>query len=155
MSVVEHPGVKFPPPFIFALGFLAGLALERWVYRTSLGPRRPLTAIGGVLAIAALVFAGWAIVTFWRARTAILPHRPASRLVRSGPYRVSRNPIYTALSALYTGLALIFNMAWPLVLLPAVLWLLWHFVIEREERYLLSAFGEEYAAFARDVRRWL
>ena len=95
------------------------------------------------------------MITFWRARTAIIPHRPASRLVRHGPYRFTRNPMYVALTALYVGLALLFNVAWPLVVLPVVLWLLWHVVIRHEERYLLFAFGGDYAAFTREVRRWL
>ena len=152
---MKSPGVRFPPPFIFVLGFLSGLVLERWVHRIPLGSRRPLALAGWTLAVAALALAGWAMITFWRARTAIIPHRPASRLVRHGPYRFTRNPMYVALAALYVGLALLFNVAWPLVLLPAVLWLLWHLVIRHEERYLLFAFGDDYAAFTREVRRWL
>jgi protein-S-isoprenylcysteine O-methyltransferase Ste14 len=152
---VNSPGVRFPPPFIFVLGFLAGLGLERWVYRMSFGSRRPLALAGWTLAVAALALGGWAMITFWRARTAIIPHRPASRLVRHGPYRFTRNPMYVALTALYVGLALLFNVAWPLVVLPAVLWLLWHLVIRHEERYLHFAFGGDYAAFTREVRRWL
>jgi len=152
---MNSPGVKFPPPLIFVTGFLAGLALERWVYRTSLGPRGTLAAAGWALAIAAIAFAGWGMVTFWRARTAIIPHRPASNLVRHGPYRFTRNPMYVGLTGLYTGLALMFNVGWPLVMLPFVLVGLWVLVIRREERYLLAAFGKEYAAFQREVRRWL
>lgn len=152
---MKSPGVKFPPPLIFVLGFLAGLGLERWVHRIELGPRQALAWLGWMLAAGALAFAGWAMITFWRARTAIIPHRPASRLVRHGPYRFTRNPMYVALASLYIGLALIFNVAWPIVMLPLVLVLLWRFVIAREERYLLSAFGEEYATFQREVRRWL
>lgn len=145
--------MKFPPPFLFVLGFVAGLALERWFFRSSLGGRRPVA--GWALVLAALAFGFWGIVTFWRARTAVLPHRPARRLVRSGPYRFSRNPMYTGVTTLYLGLALLFDLAWPLVLLPLVLVLLWRLVIRHEERYLLRAFGEEYAAYQRDVRRWL
>jgi protein-S-isoprenylcysteine O-methyltransferase Ste14 len=152
---MNGPGVRFPPPFIFVLGFLSGLVLERWLYRIPLGSRRPLALAGWTLAVAALALAGWAMITFWRARTAIIPHRPASRLVRHGPYRFTRNPMYVALSALYIGLALLFNVAWPLAMLPAVLWLLWYMVIRHEERYLRAAFGDQYVTFTREVRRWL
>ena len=88
------------------------------------------------------------MVTFWRARTAIIPHRPASRLVRHGPYRFTRNPMYVGLTGLYTGLALIFNVGWPLVLLPLVLVVLWGVVIQREERYLRAAFGKSTPRFS-------
>jgi protein-S-isoprenylcysteine O-methyltransferase Ste14 len=48
----------------------------------------------------------WGLLVFFRARTAIIPNQPARRLVTSGPYRFSRNPMYVGLSALYVGLAL-------------------------------------------------
>jgi protein-S-isoprenylcysteine O-methyltransferase Ste14 len=152
---MDHPDVRFPPPLIFVLGFAAGALLEQRVVRLVIGPRQPLAAIGWALSLGALAFAAWAMITFWRARTAIIPHRPASRLVRHGPYRFTRNPMYVAMTALYLGLSLLFDVGWPLILLPAVLVLLWWFVIRREERYLRAAFGEEYERFTREVRRWV
>ena len=151
------PGVRFPPPTLFVAGFLLALALERWVVTLRFGggssPMWPLTAwlfiaVGmGILA--------WAMLTFRRARTAILPSNPASTIVTSGPYRISRNPMYLGLSLVYIGLSLLMRMAWPLVLLPIVLAALYVLVIRREERYLGAAFAEEYRAYRQRVRRWL
>jgi protein-S-isoprenylcysteine O-methyltransferase Ste14 len=67
---------------------------------------------GRRLAGRALVAAGLAIVIacalrFRKAGTAIEPYRATTALVTSGLYRYSRNPIYTALTAVYLGLALI------------------------------------------------
>ena len=155
---LRHPGVRFPPPFLYAAGFLAGLALERWAVRLPLaGPAlRPAFVVAGWLGIIlGLALAGWGLATFFRARTAIVPIRPASRMVASGPYRFSRNPMYTGLAVLYTGLALLLNVIWPLLLLPAVLAAVYLLVIRREERYLMAAFGNEYAEYCRNVRRWL
>jgi protein-S-isoprenylcysteine O-methyltransferase Ste14 len=113
---------SIPPPFLFAAGFLGGLALERWVHQWPLIPasewRIPFALAGSVAVPLEVALLMWAVLTFVRAHTAILPNRPASRVVRSGPYRFSRNPMYVALSALYLGLALVFNVAWPLVLWP-------------------------------------
>ncbi|HKI04807.1 MAG TPA: isoprenylcysteine carboxylmethyltransferase family protein, partial [Thermoanaerobaculia bacterium] len=92
---------------------------------------------------------------FWRARTAVMPNRPASSLVLVGPYRFSRNPMYTGLTGMYLGLAFWLNALWPLLLLPLVLLLLWKAVIQNEERYLSTAFGDSYADYCRRVRRWL
>jgi len=47
------------------------------------------------------------------------------------------------------------NWAWPLLLLPLVLMVLSTAVIQREERYLRSAFGPDYDDYCRRVRRWL
>jgi protein-S-isoprenylcysteine O-methyltransferase Ste14 len=151
------PGVRFPPPTLFVAGFLLALALERWVLSLRFGgssaPLLPFTAwLLMALGMAVLV---WAMLTFRRARTAIMPFNPASTIVTSGPYRHSRNPMYVGLSLIYIGLSLLMRMAWPIVLLPIVLASLYLLVIRREERYLGAAFGEEYRAYRQRVRRWL
>ena len=63
--------------------------------------------------------------------------------------------MYVGLSALYLGLALLFNVTWPLVLFPVVVMALFGLVIRREERYLAEAFGDAYALYGQRVRRWL
>src|SRR5687767_9924386 len=155
---LTSPGVPFPPPFLLVAGFLAGLALERWLLRIVLpdGRMRVVLVAGGWIAILiglSLVF--WALLTFFRARTAVMPHRGARRLVVEGPYTISRNPMYVGLSGLYLGLAMLFNVGWPILLFPAAILALDRLVIRREERYLLDAFGADYDAYCRRVRRWL
>ena len=152
------PGVPFPPPFLYVAAFLTGLALERWGWRMRLASDelRPVLVVAGWAAVAGgLAFGGWGLLTFFRARTAVIPTRPASRLVTSGPYRFSRNPMYIGLGTLYLGLAVLFDVAWPIVLFPFAVASLYVLVIRREERYLVRAFGDRYAAYARRVRRWL
>jgi protein-S-isoprenylcysteine O-methyltransferase Ste14 len=154
---LQNAGVKFPPPFLFVIAFLAGVAIDRWIAPLSLaGARsRPLIAAGWLMLLAGLAVTLWGLATFRMARTAIIPNRPARTIVASGPYRFSRNPMYVGVTALYVGLALLVNDAWPLLLLPLVLAALYTFVIRREERYLSSAFGTEYQEYCRRVRRWL
>jgi protein-S-isoprenylcysteine O-methyltransferase Ste14 len=157
-SRLRHPGVPFPPPFLFVAGFVTGLALERWAWRIPVAndDLRALFVLTGWLGvIVGLFLAGWGLLVFFRARTAIIPNQPARRLVTSGPYRFSRNPMYVGLSALYVGLALLFNVAWPIVLFPFVVIALVRLVIRREERYLAGAFGDAYALYRQRVRRWL
>ncbi len=149
-------GVHVPPPLFFAIGFLIGWLLNRVhalpVLPPSTAAREP---VGLALVGAGLVFMLWALATFLAARTTVIPNRPASRLVTTGPYRFSRNPMYTGFTVVYIGLTLILNSAWPLLVLPLVIMALLSRVIEREERYLNGAFGEDYAAYTRRVRRWL
>jgi protein-S-isoprenylcysteine O-methyltransferase Ste14 len=155
---LPDPGVGFPPPLLFVAAFVAGLAVERWVWRLPLGGQsaRPWLLAGGWTAVVlGFALAQWGIVTFFRARTSIIPSRPARQFVTSGPYRFSRNPMYVGLTTLYLGLAAVFNLGWPVVFLPFVLWSLFALVIRREERYLASVFGDEYAVYCRNVRRWL
>lgn len=155
---LPHAAVRFPPPFLFAAGWLIGWALEVRVARIPLAPPGAAPALewlGMVLLVAGLALSFWGMITFRSARTSIIPNRPASRIVTDGPYRFSRNPMYVGLTVAYSGLALTANTAWPLILLPGVLLLLIALVILREERYLEGAFGTEYAAYRARVRRWL
>src|SRR6185295_10930830 len=61
------------------------------------GARPPQLAIGAVSLAAGLLVMFWAIVTFWRARVAVMPIRPARQLVTSGPFRFTRNPMNAAI----------------------------------------------------------
>jgi protein-S-isoprenylcysteine O-methyltransferase Ste14 len=153
----EGPGVRFPPPFLFVVGYVAGLGLHE-VAPLALVPGGPTAfSVGLAWALVGLGAAliGWAMVTFAAARTAIIPNRPASQIVEAGPYRFSRNPMYVGLGLVYAGLALWLDRLWPLLLLPGVYAALWLLVVRREEAYLTSAFGETYEAYRRRIRRWL
>jgi protein-S-isoprenylcysteine O-methyltransferase Ste14 len=154
---LANPGVRFPPPIIFVGGLLIGWMLHRYWRAIPLSRHggAALEPIGLVLVLGGLALAAWGMLTFQRARTAIIPSRSASRLVGGGPYRFTRNPMYVGLTLAYVGVAALVSSAWPLILLPLVLVVLVRMVIGREEAYLRDAFGAEYAAYQSRVRRWL
>lgn len=151
---LDHADVRIPPPLIYVAGFVLGLLLER-AFPVLVLPKT-YSRVAAVLCIAL-----WAILTVWsiglfnRARTSFLPIKPTTTLVVHGPYQFTRNPMYFGLVCLYLGLALWFGMFWALILLPAVIALVQHYVIAREEQYLERKFGEEYLRYKADVRRWI
>jgi protein-S-isoprenylcysteine O-methyltransferase Ste14 len=154
-----NPGVRFPPPFLFVAGLGLAWLLETQVTRIRFigadASTSPIETAGAFLMVLGVLLIGWGMLTFARARTAILPMHAASRLVDHGPYRVSRNPMYTGLSLVYLGAMLILNWGWALVVFPLVLILLYKLVISREEAYLLAEFGDAYRDYCRRVRRWI
>ena len=154
---LSNPGVFIPPPFFFVAGIGAGWLLHK--YLVVLPIPRILSGFASVFGVGLLTIGffmmAWGLVTFHRAGTAIIPHHRASRLVVSGPYRFTRNPMYTGLTIAYIGVSALLGTAWPLLLLPVVLFIVFRFVIQREERYLGDAFGAEYAEWCARVRRWL
>jgi protein-S-isoprenylcysteine O-methyltransferase Ste14 len=156
-SGLPHPNVRFPPPLIYLIGFAAGWLIDRRWPLPALGPdhARARLAIAMLFIVCWFVMMMTAFMTFRRAHTAIIPVFPASGVVTTGPYRVTRNPMYVSLIALYIGAALLLNSWWPLILLPVVVLLIDRMVIAREERYLRSAFPAEYAAYCDRVRRWV
>ncbi len=152
-----HPGVNFPPPLIFVVPLGAGVLTHRyWPLPLLPASSRGIGVALGWLLIAfwAFLFA-WALLTFARSRTTIVPNRPAARLVVGGPYALTRNPMYLSMASLYLGIAVLVNTGWPLILFPGVILLMQSQVIRKEERYLEDAFGLDYRAYRSRVRRWL
>jgi protein-S-isoprenylcysteine O-methyltransferase Ste14 len=151
------PGVPFPPPLVFVAGWLIASLLDRRLEFLIVGngPGSLQIGLGYAAMTLGLSVMLWGISTFLIARTAIYPASRARAFVITGPYRLSRNPMYVGLTQAYVGLALVLNRAWPLVLLPPVLLALRVFVIGREERYLLAEFGKAYEEYRRRVRRWI
>jgi protein-S-isoprenylcysteine O-methyltransferase Ste14 len=95
------------------------------------------------------------MITFRRAKTAIIPYQPATQLVESGPYKFTRNPMYTGMTLAYLGGTALLYSLWPLLLLPVVLTALMRLVVDREEAYLGHAFGSAYDDYRSRVRRFL
>jgi protein-S-isoprenylcysteine O-methyltransferase Ste14 len=83
------------------------------------------------------------------------PYRPTAAVVTSGLYRFSRNPIYLAFLLIVIAFAFFANSIW-FFLSALLLFLILHAaVVRREERYLAGKFGESYAGYCRQVRRWI
>ena len=98
---------------------------------------------------------GWSLRLFGKHQTGLLPGQATHAMIEEGPFRISRNPLYVGLLALYLGLALLAPTFWGLVLFPAaVLLVLWG-AIRPEERFLHERFGATYDDYTRRVRRWL
>jgi protein-S-isoprenylcysteine O-methyltransferase Ste14 len=71
------------------------------------------------------------------------------KLIRSGPYRVLRHPIYTALLSLYAGTAIVSGELHALIGLALVI-LAYLRKIRLEEANLMKAFGAEYRDYRAD-----
>lgn len=150
------PGVRFPPTVAFGVGFLIALGLHLFEPISFLTGRNVTLALfGWMLVVAGIGLFLWSLRVFFLARTGIMLQKPATELMRQGPYKWSRNPQYLAFAGIYVGAALVTNTVWPLLLLAPVLVVVFHTVIRREERYLRNRFGPEYIAYCRDVGRWL
>jgi protein-S-isoprenylcysteine O-methyltransferase Ste14 len=142
------------PPLVYLGSIALGLALHL-IWPVRLMPPSLGTPLGASLTVAAAILFVSAVRTFRAAGTPIPGNRPTTSIVRKGPYRLSRNPIYLAFSLLQLGLAFwMDSLGLLLTLIPAVA-LMAGVVVPREERYLESRFPSEYAAYKGEVRRWL
>ena len=141
------------PPIIFLAAVLSGIALNR---------ARPLPFVPSALGWLGLVVIFCAVLLFLLSfrefRTAGTPIQGRKRttvIVRTGPYRLSRNPIYVSFVLLVLGLSVRLNELWLLVTLVPAISVIAVIVIPREERFLEQTFGQEYQRYKLCVRRWL
>ncbi|HEX6685325.1 MAG TPA: isoprenylcysteine carboxylmethyltransferase family protein [Candidatus Limnocylindrales bacterium] len=126
----------------------AGLVLQ-WLRPWRMpGSKRVHRVAGGLVAAAG---AGL-IARSWAAAGQVDLARPG-RLVTSGPYALSRNPMYVGWSLLQLGLGVASRNAWLAAMLPvAAGWI--HREVLREERVLASSFGDDYARYRAKVPRY-
>lgn len=107
---------------------------------------------GAILLGVLLILA--AALAFLRNKTTIVPHRVPSRVIQTGIFAYTRNPIYLGDLFILVGAILVLG-AWPsLVLVPAFVWWITAHFIRPEEDRMRVAFGEEFIRYERKVRRW-
>lgn len=142
------------PPMLYIGAVLSALAFE-WIWPSGIVVGGAMRAVGWLgLALGALLDVS-AMVTMARAKANILPHRAATRLVTSGPFRLSRNPIYLGNTIMTASAAFAFGKLW---LLPAALiaaTATHHLAILREEAHLDAMFGEQWRAYTSRTARWI
>ncbi|KQW53075.1 hypothetical protein ASC77_01890 [Nocardioides sp. Root1257] len=142
------------PPVAIGAPLLAGwVATAQWGDPVDLGGWR--VPLGWALAIAFVVWNGWSLWLFARHETGLLPGQATQSMIEEGPYRLSRNPLYVGLLALYVAVALLVPSFWALVLFPAAVLLVRWGAIRPEERFLHERFETAYDDYTRRVRRWL
>ena len=110
-----------------------------------------------ILALAGATISILGVISFRRAGTTVNPLKPdaSTSLVRSGVYKLTRNPMYLGFLMLLLGWGIYLSNALALMFIPMFLVYMNQFQIEPEERALFSRFGQEFVAYTRSVRRWL
>ena len=150
----DHAGVPVPPPLIYIVLFGLGGALQ-WLMPFSFLPIGPARIAALILVGCGLILAAWSAGLFRRAHTNLVPVKPTTALVKSGPYRLTRNPIYLGFLCIYIAAALWFSVIWALILVPPVVLAVQRLAISKEERYLEQKFGDAYRQYCAQVRRWI
>jgi protein-S-isoprenylcysteine O-methyltransferase Ste14 len=151
------PGLIPWPPVIYAAAIAVSVIL---------GMLYPLPWIGDLLGDI-LFAAGWvalfgaaalwvtAIRTMMRAKTTLSPTALPDHLVTSGPFGITRNPIYLALTLMLIGVAFVSGIAWFFLFAFIAAFATQKAAIEGEEKILAAKFGKKYRDYAKRVRRWI
>lgn len=146
--------IDIPPVWLFA-----ALSVAYWLGQVKpygLSLAHPVTQfLAAVLIGAGVILMLLAVSEMRRQRTTVIPHREAERLVQSGIFKRSRNPIYLGDVLLLAGLVLRWDAPLALPLVPVLLWVLERrFVIPEEDR-LRRKFRQDFYRYTEKTRRWL
>ncbi len=112
----------------------------------------PFTTILPLLCLGLLLY--FTGMTFFAASLKAIIETPADQPFSSGPYRISRNPLYTAATIAFTGICLA-TANLVLVCYLAVAVLLQHFMILAEERICRDKYGKAFEDYLKKVPRYL
>ena len=152
----DHPNIdrRIHPPILLLANILAAFLLNR-VLPLPIDFPEVLIWIGYALILVGVGLGFSAARQFIQEHTTLDPHGSVTKIVTSGPYRLSRNPIYLGFVFVLIGSGFVFGTYWGLILTPVLMALLNWLVIQHEEAYLKKKFGETYISYTSRVRRWL
>jgi protein-S-isoprenylcysteine O-methyltransferase Ste14 len=154
----DTPGLIMPPPLFLLIALVLALALE-WFVGFALLPVPTIASWWSWLGSLAMgvggLFALNGVREFNKVGTNINPFQPALKLVTTGVYNYTRNPMYLGMVLFMLGFSVMLSLEWGILLTP-ILWLAFdQLVVAREEAYLTAKFGEPYREFLTHTRRWL
>jgi protein-S-isoprenylcysteine O-methyltransferase Ste14 len=112
------------------------------------GPRQPALLAAGILLGCLAVGISWTAVRALGKQLRVHAGLYADHeLVRSGPYRIVRHPIYAGMLAMYLATALV-RSAWPLALIGFAIFIVGIEIRVRiEDSLLASRFGKQFAEY--------
>lgn len=142
-----------PPTYLIFL-LLASIVLNS-VFPIKKVMIPPYSYLGSILIIFGIVLNIWCDSLFKKRKTTIKPHEIPTSFEISGPYKMSRNPIYLGMASILTGTALLLGSIITFLTPVVFLIIMDKLFIPMEEKNLENKFGREYVNYKKRVRRWI
>lgn len=132
--------------FVWPLEFSLPDMLGGWITRVVAGALVGLVGFG---------LQGLTMAQFRKAGQSPDVGQPTTSIIRTGPYRFSRNPMYLGAVLIHLGVGIGTGSIWVLATLVAAVAMVHFLAIVPEEQYLEQTFDDEYRTYKKSVRRWL
>jgi protein-S-isoprenylcysteine O-methyltransferase Ste14 len=146
--------IDIPPVWLAGFLVLAWMQAMRFPMGLSFGGAWAEFA-GGVLVGGGILLVVLAAAEFRKHKTTLLPHETPERLVQSGIFSRSRNPIYLGDALILAGLILRWDAVLSLPLLPVFVWVIERRFVIPEENRMRRIFRMDFARYCEKTRRWL
>ena len=148
------PGVIALPPMILGAAIALGLILN-FFWPAKFLARSVAVPLGLLIVAGAITIGILAVREMRSANTPLDVRKAPTRIVTSGVFQRTRNPIYLGMVLLCAGIAFLADSLWLMMIVPLLAVVLQKGVIEPEEFYLEKNFGEDYLRYKMQVRRWI
>lgn len=115
----------------------------------------PYTYFGIIIMGFGIVMGLWSRSLLLKSETTLSPYESPTSLVTSGPFHISRNPIYLGMAAILSGVAIVLGTLVTFAFPALFIMIVETFLIPDEERRLEKIFGEQYTEYKNTVRQWI
>ena len=141
------------------LRIAVGLLVSSYVVGEFIIPKYPLIYVFKLMGILGLISSTFIFISGFNMFKSYdenpLPTSTTNRIIKTGIFAYTRNPIYLAIVMFFLSMFLVFeNVMYFLSAVGLVIWL-HNYVINSEENFLLNKFPDEYDRYMKAVKRWI
>lgn len=144
--------VKLHPPHLFTiclvLSFIVHLS-----FQSQLSGR--VRIFGALFIVYGIILNLWADMLYKKSKTTVKPHDRPIALIRHGPFKYTRNPMYLGMALILLGFAVALGSYASMIFPFAFIAMMEGFFIPVEEKILDKTFGSAYKRYKSRVRKWL
>ena len=141
------------------LRIAVGLLVSSYVIGEFIIPKYPLIYVFQLMGILGLISSTFIFISGFNMFKSYdenpLPTSTTNRIIKTGIFAYTRNPIYLAIVMFFLSMFLVFeNVMYFLSAVGLAIWL-HNYVIKSEENFLLNKFPDEYDLYIKAVNRWI
>lgn len=115
----------------------------------------PVSYLGILFILFGLGINGWTAWLYKKYQTNIKTDARPSKFIKAGPFRYSRNPIYSGMTAILLGVAILLGTVLSFIFPLAFILVMRSVFIPTEEKNMEKSFGADYLNYKQQVRRWV
>lgn len=143
------------PPVMLALCVIGIVAVNYFDLAVIPLLSGPIKFVGYGLFAVGIFLPIWGARLFRQQETNILPYKDPDKIVTSGPFGFSRNPMYLGMLLVLIGLSVLYGTALSFIFPLAYFGIANRYYIPYEEGRMAEVFGDEFTRYKTKVRRWL
>lgn len=115
----------------------------------------PINYFGIILIIFGAIINLRADNIFKKHNTTVKPDEKPTKLIDTGPFRISRHPMYLGMTLILSGTAIFLGSLISFIF-PIIFFLIIHYnYIPEEEKRMQDEFGQSYIDYKNKVRKWI